>query len=155
MRNGVHSIYRRYACLVAQAVLDPIAEDYVDRWLHAVERGDYPPDVAELFEAAGAEGIPVLSPIPVHAYLRQCAKTGRIPDPVRIVQAIAHAWAEGDLMNVGKTCHCPARRPLFQRPARSNRISPLPKRDLCISHLLVHNLYKQRRLQEAWGCIVH
>lgn len=119
MSNAGRSMYRQYACLVAQAALHPIAEDYVDRWMEAVERSGYPPDVAELFEAAGAESVPVLSPAPVHAYLRQCARTGRIPDPYRIVQAIAHAWAESDLMNVGKTCRCPARRPLFQRPART------------------------------------
>ena len=126
MSSAVRSMYRQYACLVAQAALDPIAEDYVDRWMDAVERGEHPPDVAELFEAAAAVRVPVLNPAPVHAYLRQCAKTGRIPDETRIVQAIAHAWAEGDLMNVGKTCRCPARRPLFQRPARSGRQDSSP-----------------------------
>ena len=35
------------------------------------------------------------------------------------MQAIAHAYAEGDLMKMGETCHCPARRPLFQRPKPS------------------------------------
>ncbi len=120
MRNAVRSMYRHYACLAAQAALDPIAEDFVDRWTDAVERGEHPPDVADLFEAAGAANVPVLSPIPVHAYLRQCAKTGRVRDPRRIVMAIAHAYAEGDLMNVDKTYRCLARRPLFQRPARSS-----------------------------------
>ena len=61
-----------------QAKLKPIAEDYVDRWMDAVERGDYPPDVVDLFEAAGAARVPVLSPAPVNAYLRQCFKTGSI-----------------------------------------------------------------------------
>ena len=110
---------RYLGCLAAQAKLNPIAEDYVDRWAAAVERGEHPPDVAELFEAAGTVNVPILSPVPIDAYLRQCAKTGRIPDPTRIVFAIAHAYAEVDLMNLGKTCHCPARRPLFQSPRRA------------------------------------
>ncbi|MDE2837703.1 MAG: hypothetical protein OXL97_09400 [Chloroflexota bacterium] len=123
MRSNVRAIERYLGCLAMQARLRPIAEDYVDRWADATERGDYPPDVADLFEAAGAVSVPVLSPVPVHAYLRQCARTGRVPDADRIVLAIAHAWAEGDLMNLGKTCRCPARRPLFQPPLRHSRES--------------------------------
>ena len=119
MMNAVRSLRNYYGCLLAQTKLKPIAQDYVDRWVDAVERGDYPPDIADLFEAAGAARVPVLSPAPIHAYLRQCFKTGRIPDETRIVQAIAHAYAEGDLMKVGQNCRCPARRPLFQRPART------------------------------------
>ena len=107
---------RYLGCLAAQARLRPIADDYVDRWAEAVERGGPPPDLADLFEAVGAVSVPILSPVPVDAYLRQCARTGRIPDSDRIVLAIVHAWAEGDLLNLGKTCRCPARRPLFQPP---------------------------------------
>ncbi len=119
MRNPLRSLERYYTCLAAQTKLKPIAEDYVDRWMDAVERGGYPPDIAELFEAAGAAHVPVLSPVPIQAYLRQCFRTGRIPDEARIVQAIAHAYAEGDLMRMGETCRCPARRPLFERPERT------------------------------------
>ncbi len=119
MRSAQRGLERYYGCLLAQAALQPIAEDYVDRWMDAVERGDYPPDPTDLFTAAAAERVPVLSPIPIDAYLRQCFKTGRIPDEARIVQAIAHAYAEVDLMDVNKTCRCPARRPVFQRPGRS------------------------------------
>ena len=119
MRTPLRALERYYTCLAAQTKLKPIAEDYVDRWMDAVERGEYPPDMVELFEAAGAARVPVLSPTPINAYLRQCFKTGRIPDEARIVQAIAHAYAEGDLMKMGQNCRCPARRPLFQRPART------------------------------------
>ena len=118
MRSAPRGLERYYGCLLAQAARQPIAEQYVDRWMDAVERGGYPPDFAELFEAAAAERVPVLSPIPIAAYLRQCFKTGRIPDEARIVQAIAHAYAEGDLMDMNKTCRCPARRPVFRRPER-------------------------------------
>lgn len=119
MRSSLRALERYYTCLAAQAKLNPIAENYVDRWMDAVEQGKYPPDIAELFEAAGAACVPVLSPVPVDAYLRQCFRTGRIPDESRIVQAIAHAWAEGDLMKVGQNCRCPAKRPLFERPKRT------------------------------------
>ena len=115
MRNTVRSMYRYYACLAAQARLAPIAEGYAERWENAVARGERPPDIVELFEAAGAARVPVLSPVPVAAYLRHCAKTGRIPNPANVVQAIADAYAEGDLLNQDKTCRCPARRPLFER----------------------------------------
>jgi hypothetical protein len=119
VRGATRGLERYYGCLLAQAALDPIALDYVLRWVDATERGEYPPDPTDLFVAAAAVRVPVLSPEPVMAYLRQCFKTGRIPDETRIVQAIAHAYAERDLMKVGATCHCPARRPLFQRPART------------------------------------
>ncbi|MCY4583702.1 MAG: hypothetical protein OXE50_13050 [Chloroflexi bacterium] len=116
MRSSIRSMERYLGCLAMQARLRPIADDYVDRWAEAVARDGHPPDVADLFEAVGAESIPILSPAPVHAYLRQCARTGRVPDPTRIVQAIAHAYAEGALLTLGKTCRCPARRPLIQPP---------------------------------------
>ena len=119
MKRAMRGLERYYGCLLAQAALDPIALDYVMRWVDAVERGEYPPDPTDLFVAAAAVRVPVLSPAPVMSYLRQCFKTGRIPDDTRIVQAIAHAYAEGNLMNLDGTCHCPARRPLFQRPQRS------------------------------------
>ena len=119
MRSNIRAMERYLGCLAAQAKLTPIADAYVDRWTEAVERGGDPPDVAELFEAAAIVNVPILSPVPIDAYLRQCAKTGRTPDPTRIVFAIAHAYAEVDLMNLGKTCHCPARRPLFQPPRRA------------------------------------
>ena len=125
MKSSLRSMERYLGCLAVQATLRPIADAYVDRWTAAAGRGEPLPDVAELFEAAGTVNVPVLSPVPIDAYLRQCAKTGRTPDPTRIVLAIAHAWAEGDLLNLGRTCRCPARRPLFQ-PPRS--LSPLPTR---------------------------
>ena len=124
MRSAIRAMERYLGCLAVQAKLNPIAEDYVDRWVDAVERGEYTrPTSRSSSRLREAVSVPVLSPIPVHAYLRQCAKTGRIPDPDRIVQAIAHAYAEGDLMNLGKTCRCPARRPLFQPPSRHSRES--------------------------------
>ena len=125
MRSAIRAMERYLGCLAVQAKISPIADDYVEHWAVAVERGERPPDVACLFEAVGAAGVPVLSPVPVDAYLRQCARTGRIPDANRVVMAIAHAYAEGDLLNFGKTCHCPARRPLFQPPG-STRSIPSP-----------------------------
>ena len=119
MRNAARGLERYYGCLLTQAALDPIAQDYVDRWMDAMERGEHPPDPTDLFVAAAAVRVPVLSPVSINAYLRQCFKTGRIPDEARIVQAIAHAYAEGDLMNMDKTCRCPARRSIFQRPKPS------------------------------------
>ena len=126
MKSSLRSMERYLGCLAVQATLSPIADDYVDRWTSAMEHGESPPDVADLFEAAGAVSVPVLSPVPIDAYLRQCAKTGRIPDPARIVLAIAHAWAEGDLMNLGKTCRCPARRLLFQPPRPGSHAPSFP-----------------------------
>ena len=117
MRSSIRSMERYLGCLAVQAKLNPIAEDYVDRWGDALERGEHPPDVADLFEAAGAVSVPVLSPIPVHAYLRQCAKTGRVPDANRIVVAIAHAYAEGDLLNRRQDLPLPRPPPPLPTPA--------------------------------------
>ena len=81
MMNAVRSLRNYYGCLLVQAKLRPIAEDYVLRWVDAMERGEYPPDIGGyLFEAAGEARVPVLSPVPIDSYLRQCFRTGRIPD---------------------------------------------------------------------------
>ncbi len=112
MRSAVRSLQRHYACLVAQAALGPVADDYVECWEAASERGEPPPDLPDLFLAVASAGVPVV------AYLRACAEDGRVPEPRRIVQAIAHAYAELDIRNLDKTCHCPASRPLIALPSR-------------------------------------
>ena len=118
MRRAARGLERYYGCMLAQAALNPIAQDYVDLWMEAVERGERPPDATHLFAAAAAVRVPILSPVSIDSYLRQCFKTGRIPDEGRIVQAIAHAYAEIDLMKDDETCRCPARRPIFERLGR-------------------------------------
>ena len=118
MRSAVRSLQRHYACLVAQTALGPVAADYVESWEAALERGEPPPDLSDLFLAVASAGVPILSPLPVVAYLRACAEDGRVPQSRRIVQAIAHAYAELDIRNLDKTCHCPAGRPLIALPSR-------------------------------------
>ncbi len=114
MRNAVRSLHRYYACLVAQAALEPVADDYAERWEVAIEQGEPPPDLEDLFLAATSAGVPILSPLPIAGYLRQCARDQGVPAPERIVQAIAHAQAELDISNMDKTCRCPGRRPLIE-----------------------------------------
>ena len=116
MRSAVRSLHRYYACLVAQAALEPVTDDFAQRWENAIERGEDPPGLMDLAQAVVAAGVPILSPRPVASYLRQCAASQRVPDPGRIVQAIVHALAETDLLNKDKTCRCPARRPLIPSP---------------------------------------
>ena len=89
MRTSIRAMERYLGCLAAQAKLNPVAEDYVDRWVDAAERGGPPPDITGLFVAAAALRVPVLSPGPLDAYLRQCFRSGRIPDPNRIVRAMS------------------------------------------------------------------
>ena len=116
MRTRVRALDRYLGCLSAQAKLAPIAEDYVERWIDAVEGGWSPPDLTDLFMAAAAVHVPILNPGPITSYLEHCARKGDIPEEERIVLAIAHAYAEGKpFENMNKTCHCPARRPLVGR----------------------------------------
>ncbi len=122
MRNAVRSLHRYYACLVAQAALEPVADDNAERWEAAMEQGGPLPDLGDLFLAVTSAGVPILSPLPIAGYLRQCMRDRRVPDPQRIVQAIAHAQAELDPGNMFKTCSCPGRRPLIGLPSRP----PLP-----------------------------
>ena len=115
MRNTVRSLNSRYACLIAQAALEPIAEAFAERWELAMDRREPPPGLPELFPAVIAAGVPILSHRPIAAYLAQCQRDGRVPDPDRMVQAIVHALAELDPRKMDKTCRCPARRPLIER----------------------------------------
>ena len=113
MRNAVRLLERRLACLVAQSALEPIVEDYLDRWCIAVEQGDPPPDVFELVRAATAQRVPVLNAGAIVSLIDQCAGNNRVPDPRRIIQAIVHGDAQRYYFtNHDKTCRCPARMPL-------------------------------------------
>ncbi len=109
--TGIDSMERYLVCLLAQVTLYPIAEDYVNRWLDARDDGRPLPDVLELVEAAAEEDIPVLTIAALEPYLRQCARSDRVPEPARIVTAIVHGFAEVRFA-FGKTCSCPARQPL-------------------------------------------
>ena len=69
MRSALRSIDRYLVCQVIQVLLEPIVEDYIARWLHAMDEGDTPPGPLELVEAATDNGIPILAYHPVRAYL--------------------------------------------------------------------------------------
>ena len=108
MPGGVDALERYLVCQLAQVTLFPIVEDYIDRWREAMESGNALPDMLEIVEAAAAEDVPVLTIASLHPYLRQCARSGRVPDPARVVTAIVHGFAEVRFVR-DKNCGCPAR----------------------------------------------
>ncbi len=119
MRNAVRLLERRLACLVAQSALEPVVDDYVDRWRAAVKQGGPPPDVFELVRAVTAQRVPILNAGALVSHIEQCAFNDRIPDPRRIVQAIVHGHAlRYYFANHDKTCRCPARMPLITNYSR-------------------------------------
>lgn len=119
MTGRLKALERRLACLRAQAVLYPVAEEFAGRWYDAFDRGEPPPDTFDLIEAAGRVAVPVLTVAPVDAYLKRCAKAAHVPDPNRVVMAIVHGYAEARLIGLyGETCTCPARQPLL-KPRRT------------------------------------
>ena len=111
MLNGLDALERYLVCQLAQVTLVPIVQDYVDRWRDAMESGSALPDMLDLVEAAAEEDVPILTVASVDPYLRQCARTGRVPDPARVVTAIVHGFAEVRFAQ-DRTCRCPARQPL-------------------------------------------
>ena len=111
MPNGLDGLERYLVCQLAQVTLVPIVQDYVDRWRDAMESGSPLPDMLDIVEAAAEEDVPILTVASVDPYLRQCARTGRVPDPARIVTAIVHGFAEVRFAQ-DRTCRCPARQPL-------------------------------------------
>ena len=122
MTARLKALERYLACLRAQAALYPVAEDFADGWQQALERGDSLPEFLDLVEAAARVAVPVLAVAPIDAYLKQCARDSRIPDPNRIVTAIVHGYAEANLIGMnGETCTCPARERLMKpRPSRGD-----------------------------------
>ena len=110
MPTGIDALERYLVCQLAQVTLFPIVEDYVDCWREAMESGNELPDMLDIIEAAAAEGVPVLTIASLQPYLRQCLRSGRVPDPARIVTAIVHGFAE--VRFAQGACRCPARQPL-------------------------------------------
>lgn len=111
MPSGMDALERYLVCQLAQVTLQPIVEDFVDRWRDAVENGNALPDMLEIVEAAVEEDVPLLTVASLHPYLRQCARSGRVPDPARIVTAIVHGFAEVRFVR-DRACRCPARQSL-------------------------------------------
>ncbi|MDE2838035.1 MAG: hypothetical protein OXL97_11095 [Chloroflexota bacterium] len=113
MPGGIDALERYLVCQLAQVTLFPIVEDYIDRWSDAMESGNPLPDTLDLVEAAAAEDVPILTIASVDPYLRQCARTGRVPDPARVMTAIVHGFAEVRFVR-DRACRCPARQPLAE-----------------------------------------
>ena len=110
MNYALRSVENALFCLAAQISLEPIANDYVEAWEECIALGRAFPSPEELVAAAEAVGVPVVTDVPLYAYLDQCVDDRRIPDPRRIVECIVHGYAELRY-NTGR-CPCPARRTL-------------------------------------------
>ena len=52
MQAQIRSLERQLACQLAQVKLEPLVEDFVDRWMDANELGQPCPDMLELVQAA-------------------------------------------------------------------------------------------------------
>ncbi len=131
MTARLKTLERYLACLRAQAALLPVAENFADRWQQALDQEEPLPEVFDLIEAAIRVSAPVLAFAPIDAYLKQCARNRRTPDPTRVITAIVHGYAEANLMGLqGETCACPMREPLlkprrtFGGPAGDERDGP-------------------------------
>ena len=68
--------------------------------------------IEDLTAAAEAQGVPVLTDIPLFSYLNQCAYEYSVPDPRRIIVCIVRGYAEENF-RMG-LCSCPARKPLIE-----------------------------------------
>ncbi len=52
MQTQIRSLERQLACQLAQVKLEPLVEDFVDRWMDANELGQPRPDMLELVQAS-------------------------------------------------------------------------------------------------------
>ena len=105
MRSAVRSLQRHYACLVAQTALGPVAADYVESWEAALERGEPPPDLSDLFLAVASAGRPHPQPAPCRR-LPQGVCRGRTSPPI--------------------PAHCPGHRPCLRRARHQKPGQDLP-----------------------------
>ena len=119
MTTALAGLENSLACLIAQAALEPIVNDYVERWRRCMERRAPVTTPNELIADAEAEGVPILTTGPLWSYLYQCADDYRLPDPERIIMSIVHGFAEDNF--VFGTCPCPARKPLIEDPSERRR----------------------------------
>ena len=119
MTARLKTLERYLACLRAQAALGPVADDFTERWERALDQGWPLSDILEIVEAATRVSVPIIDLVPLNAYLKSCAKAGRVPDPLRVITAIVHGYAETRFIGLnGETCTCPARERLI-KPLRS------------------------------------
>ena len=111
MLTRLHPLERQLACQRAQIIVEPIAEAFAETWQQALDDDDPLPDELDLVRAAVAQGVPVLAPISVFSYLRQCEKDRRVLDIDRLIETIVHGFAE-----------------IRQRDHNCSRVSRLPAR---------------------------
>ncbi len=115
MTARLKTLERQLACLRAQAALGPVADDFAARWERAFEQSRPLPDVLDLVEAAVRIRVPIIDITSLDAYLRQCARAGRVPDSGRLVMAVVHGYAEARFIGMnGEACACPARQLLIK-----------------------------------------
>ena len=105
------ALERALVCQLAQVKLEPIVEEFVDRWIDARELGQPTPDTLDLVQAAAEDEVPILSISALDRYLQDCKSRKEIPNERRAIEALVHGFAEVRGPQ-GKTCKCPARQPL-------------------------------------------
>ena len=110
MNANLKALESLLQCPLNQIALEPIVNDYVESWKRCMERGEPFTDPDELIAVVEAEGIPVPTVGPLWSYLGRCAEELSVPNPRRIVTAIAHGYAEVNFMT--GLCPCPLRQPL-------------------------------------------
>jgi hypothetical protein len=111
MLATIRRLERYLVCQLAQVTLEPLVEDYLERWQIALDNRRMLPDPIEFAQTISDNGVPILAFTPLHAYLMGCADDWRLPDPDRIIATIVHGHAEMRL-KLDRTCRCPARKDL-------------------------------------------
>lgn len=111
MLATIRRLERYLVCQLAQVTLEPLVEDYLERWQAALDSRRMLPDPIEFAQTISDKGVPILAFTPLHAYLTGCADDWRLPDPDRIIATIVHGHAEMRL-KLDQTCRCPARKNL-------------------------------------------
>ena len=94
MPRQTRALERALVCQLAQAKLQPIVEEYVDRWIDARELGKPAPDMLDLVEAAAKDEVPLLTINVLDRYLQDCRSRGAIPNERRVIETIVHGFAE-------------------------------------------------------------
>ena len=131
---SLRSLERQLVCQRQQVIITPIAEAFCEAWEQTAAGESFDPRAQDdpyqplpalpvrvaqttladidLLRAVTDAGALILAAGPIVAYLAECRRDNRIPDPRRIVLAIVHGFGETRVKTTGKTCRCIAKVPL-------------------------------------------
>ena len=88
LRRQFEALKRKYARVIAAAVLKPVADEIVSLWDIAISQKQPKPDPLTCVQKVAKAGFRLQTFTRLHIYIEDCSRYGGFPDPWEIINRL-------------------------------------------------------------------